>query len=267
MRIRQTSILVDDQDRALTFYTSVLGFVKKGDLRALGRTWLTVVSPQEPDGIELILEPNTRPAAQRHQKAMFDGGIPCTAFAVDDIEKECERMKGLGAAFRGSPTKSGPKIIAVLDDTCGNLIQIYQPNFVRITRRFDASAERVFDAWINPQTASKWLFTSATSESNKTEIDARVGGKWMISDRRDGTAYTGIGEYLEIDRPRRLVFTFGMPQFSAYFSRVVIEVAPDGRGCVLTLTQEGVLVDHEKGTENGWGKMFDSLVTALGYKP
>ena len=263
MKIRRTSVLVDDQDKALTFYTKVLGFMKKGDLRAMGRTWLTVVSSEESDDIELILEPNTHPAAKTYQKALFADGTPFTAFAIDDIQKEYQRMKGLGAAFRGAPTKMGPRIVAVLEDTCGNLIEVYQANFIRITRRFDASAERVFDAWINPRTASKWLFTSPTSEKNKTEIDARVGGKWTITDRRGGTDYTGIGEYLEIDRPRRLVFTFGMPQFSPYFNRVIVEIAPDGNGCILTLTQEGLLADHEKGTEEGWGKMFDSLAAAL----
>ncbi len=136
-------------------------------------------------------------------------------------------------------------------------------NFVRITRRFDAPAERVFDAWIDPRVASKWLFTSPTSETNSTLMDARVGGKWTITDRRDGVDYTGLGEYVEIDRPRRLVFTFGMPQFSPLFSRVVVEIAQDGAGCILTMTQEGVPEEHAKGIEEGWSKMLDALTAAL----
>jgi uncharacterized protein YndB with AHSA1/START domain len=134
---------------------------------------------------------------------------------------------------------------------------------IRIARRFEASAERVFDAWIDPRKASKWLFTSPTSETNSTEIDARVGGKWTITDRRDGTDYVGLGEYLEIDPPRRLVFTFGMPQFSPQFTRVVVEIVPDGQGCILTVTQEGVPREHAKGMEEGWEKLFDSLDDAL----
>ncbi len=137
------------------------------------------------------------------------------------------------------------------------------PNSVRITRRFAASAERVFDAWVDPRVACKWLFTSTTSEANSTAIDARVGGSWTITDRRDGTDYTGSGVFLEVDRPRRLVFTFGMPQFSPDFNRVIVEIVQDGDGCVLTLTQEGVLPAGEAPARDGWGKMFDILQTIL----
>jgi uncharacterized protein YndB with AHSA1/START domain len=133
----------------------------------------------------------------------------------------------------------------------------------RMTRRFDASPERVFDAWVNPETARKWLFTSPTSERNTTEIDARVGGKWAITDRRGGTDYTGLGAYLEIDRPRRLVFTFAMPQFSEDADRIVVEIAPDGAGSMLTLTHELLPPDYHKATEDGWGKMFDVLDAVL----
>jgi len=96
-----------------------------------------------------------------------------------------------------------------------------------------------------------------------TELDARVGGKWTITDRRDGTNYTAIGEYLEINPPRRLVFSFGMPQFSPDFGRVVVEITRDGDGCILTLTQEGVPAADQKPLEEGWGKMFDGLAVAL----
>jgi uncharacterized protein YndB with AHSA1/START domain len=138
------------------------------------------------------------------------------------------------------------------------------PARASVSRRFNATPERVFDAWLNPALACKWLFTSATSEANHTEIDARVGGKWRITDRRDGIDYTGGGEYLEIDRPRRLVFTFGMPQFSPSFDRVIVEIEPDGAGCILMLTQEGVPASYEDAILNGWGKMFDLLVAVVG---
>jgi uncharacterized protein YndB with AHSA1/START domain/DNA-binding transcriptional ArsR family regulator len=134
----------------------------------------------------------------------------------------------------------------------------------RMTRRFMASPERVFDAWIDPETARKWLFTSPTSESTRTELDPRVGGTWTITDRRDGVDYTALGEYLEIDRPRRLVFTFAMPQFDPRSDRIVVEIEPDGAGCILTLTHELLPPEYHAATEDGWSKMFDNLDTVLG---
>jgi len=131
-------------------------------------------------------------------------------------------------------------------------------------RRFDASPERVFDAWIDPETARKWLFTSPTSERNSTEIDARVGGKWAITDRRDGVDYTGLGEYLEVDRPRRLVFTFAMPQFDPRADRIVVEITPEGAGCALTLAHELLPPEYHEATKEGWAKMFDVLAATLG---
>jgi catechol 2,3-dioxygenase-like lactoylglutathione lyase family enzyme len=126
MKIKLTSVLVDNQDKALQFYTEVLGFVKKRDMPLGEFKWLTVVSPAEPDGTELLLEPNNNPAAQTFQAAIFKQRIPLTAFAVDDIHQEFERLKKLGVVFTMEPTSMGPTTAAVFDDTCGNLIQIYQ---------------------------------------------------------------------------------------------------------------------------------------------
>lgn len=126
MKIKLNGVLVDEQDKALAFYTGVLGFVKKNDVPVGEFRWLTVVSPDGPDDVELLLEPNANPAAKTYQKAIFDQGIPLTAFAVDDIQKEYERLKERGVVFRTKPTKAGPVTIAVFEDTCGNLIQIYQ---------------------------------------------------------------------------------------------------------------------------------------------
>ena len=126
MKIKLSSVMVDDQDKALQFYTEVLGFVKSKDLPAGEYKWLTVVSPDGPDDIELLLEPNANPAAKTYQKALFEQGIPLTAFAVEDIHDEYERMKRLGVVFSTEPTKTGPVTIAVFEDTCGNLIQLYQ---------------------------------------------------------------------------------------------------------------------------------------------
>lgn len=127
MRIKLTSVLVDDQDKALDFYTNVLGFEKKLDIPVGEFRWLTVVSREGPDDLELTLEPNANPAAQTYQKALFDQGIPLNAFEVSDMEAEVARLRERGVAFTTEPTDAGPVIIAVLSDTCGNLIQLYQP--------------------------------------------------------------------------------------------------------------------------------------------
>lgn len=126
MKIKLTSVLVDDQDKALKFYTEVLGFVKKADMPAGEFKWLTVVSPEGPGEIELLLEPNHNPAAKTFQMAIFEQGIPLTAFAVDDVQKEYERMKKLGVAFSMEPTTTEGPTIAVFNDTCGNFIQLYE---------------------------------------------------------------------------------------------------------------------------------------------
>ena len=124
MKIKVTSIYVDDQDEALRFYTDVLGFVKKADVTQGPFRWLTVASPEEPDGTELQLAPNDNPAAQAYQRAMFEQGQPGAMFYVDDVQHEYERMKALGADFTMPPTKVTGSTIAMVNDTSGNLIQI-----------------------------------------------------------------------------------------------------------------------------------------------
>lgn len=126
MKIKLNSVFVDDQDKALQFYTEVLGFVKNKDFPVGQFKWLTVVSPEEPDGVELLLEPNDNPAARTFQEAIFKQGIPARSFVVEDIQQEYERMKKLGVSFSMEPTKAGPATVAVFDDTCGNLIQLVQ---------------------------------------------------------------------------------------------------------------------------------------------
>jgi uncharacterized protein YndB with AHSA1/START domain len=134
---------------------------------------------------------------------------------------------------------------------------------LRITRRFDAAPERVFDAWIDPARAGRWLFTTPTSERHSTDLDVRVGGTWSITDRRDGVDYTALGEYVEIDRPRRLVFTFGMPQFSPLSCTVSVEIVADGDGCRLTLSQDSLTEEALEPTRAGWSGMFDALAATL----
>jgi len=125
MRIYVTSVLVDDQAKALSFYTDVLGFVKKTDIPLGGEArWLTVVSPDEPEGVELLLEPDAHPAAGPFKEALVADGIPLTSFAVDDVHAEFDRLRGLGVRFTQEPLEMGAVTTAVFDDTCGNLIQI-----------------------------------------------------------------------------------------------------------------------------------------------
>lgn len=126
MKIYLTSVFVDDQDKALKFYTEALGFLKKSDVPVGQFKWLTVASPEEPDGVELLLEPNDNPATRPFQKSLFEQGIAAASFAVSDIQKEYQRLKDLGVAFRMPPTQMGPATVAVFDDTCGNFIQIAQ---------------------------------------------------------------------------------------------------------------------------------------------
>jgi catechol 2,3-dioxygenase-like lactoylglutathione lyase family enzyme len=124
LTINLTSVYVDDQAKALAFYTDVLGFVKKTDVPAGEARWLTVVSPAAPDGVELLLEPDGHPAARVYKEALVADGIPFTQFAVDDLRAEFERLSAAGVRFVQEPTDLGPVLTAVFDDTCGNLIQL-----------------------------------------------------------------------------------------------------------------------------------------------
>lgn len=126
MKIKLTSVMVNDQDKALKFYTEVLGFVKKKEIPMGEHKWLTVASKEEPNGAEVVLEPMAFEPAKTYQKALFDAGIPAAAFLVEDIESEFERLKKLNVAFSVPPTQMGPTKLAVFNDTCGNNIQIFQ---------------------------------------------------------------------------------------------------------------------------------------------
>jgi glyoxylase I family protein len=126
MRIKLTSIMVDNQDKALKFYTEVLGFQKKSEFPMGEYKWLTVVSPEAPSDVQLSIEPNANPAGKTFQQAMFAQGIPVAAFETGDIHAEYERLKQLGVVFTTPPTSAGAVSLAIFADTCGNLIQIYQ---------------------------------------------------------------------------------------------------------------------------------------------
>jgi len=134
---------------------------------------------------------------------------------------------------------------------------------VQVTRRFSASAERVFDAWLDPNTAGKWLFATPTGKLGKVKIDARVGGSYLIVECREGTDVEHIGEYLEMDRPRRLVFTLKVPKYSQEITKVTVEIRALESGCELTLTHEGVLPDYIASTTSGWNMILDQLSATL----
>jgi uncharacterized protein YndB with AHSA1/START domain len=134
---------------------------------------------------------------------------------------------------------------------------------VRVTHRFSASAERVFDAWLDPQKACKFLFATLTGQMVRVEIDARVGGVYCFVDRRNGEDVEHTGEYLEIDRPRRLVFTFLVPKYSQESTKVIIDILQQGTGCELTLTHEGVPPEYASPNEAGWTRILDALAATL----
>lgn len=126
MKIKLNSIFVDDQAKGLRFYTEVLGFEKKQDIPVGEYRWLSVVSPEDRDGAELVLEPNANPISKTYQDALFAQRIPITAFEVSDVAAEYDRLSKLGVSFQSAPQKMGPVTVAVLADTCGNWIQLYQ---------------------------------------------------------------------------------------------------------------------------------------------
>lgn len=131
---------------------------------------------------------------------------------------------------------------------------------VRVTHRFTASPERVFDAWLDPEKARRWLFATATGQMVRAETDPRVGGTFCFVDRRDGKDIEHLGEYLELDRPSRLVFALCVPMFSTERTRVTVDIVPlDGGGCELTLTHENVYAEYASRTEGGWGMLLDAL--------
>jgi uncharacterized protein YndB with AHSA1/START domain len=134
---------------------------------------------------------------------------------------------------------------------------------VRVTRRFTASAERVFDAWLDAEKVGRWLFATPTGEMVRVEIDTRVGGRFTIVERREGEEVEHTGEYLEIDRPRLLVFTFSVPRYSNVETLVTVEIVPVETGCELTLLHERVLPEYRDRTESGWSGILDALAGTL----
>jgi uncharacterized protein YndB with AHSA1/START domain len=140
---------------------------------------------------------------------------------------------------------------------------IETPGSLTVTRRFDSPAERVFDAWLDPATAGKFLFATPTGTMVRVDIDAQVGGAFNITDRRDVGDVEHVGTYMEIDRPRRLAFTFSVPKYSTVVTRVALELKPLPTGCELTLTHADILPEWLESSKEGWGKILDSLARVL----
>lgn len=179
MKIKLTSVLVDDQDKALQFYTQVLGFVKKRDFPASRGRWLTVVSPAEPDGAELLLEPLGFPPARAYQAAVFRARIPFTAFQADDVQREYERMSNLGAKFRSPPAKAGPTTLAVFEDTCGNRIQLFQsPEAGAGAAAAPAIKIKLTSVTVDDQEKALKFYTESLGFVKKTDLPAG-GGRWL----------------------------------------------------------------------------------------
>ena len=134
---------------------------------------------------------------------------------------------------------------------------------VQVSHAFSQSPVRVYDAWLDPTTAGKWLFATETGEMVKVQIDARVGGRFCLTDLRDGVEVDHVGVYMELDRPARLVFTFAVPMYSKLYTQVTIDVEPTPVGCDLTLTHQGVLAEYGERTKSGWTTILDKLAKLL----
>ena len=177
MQIQLSSVVVSDQERALRFYTGVLGFVKKQDFAAGGARWLTLVSPDEPDGTEVVLEPSAFPAAKTYQKQLFDAGIPLTSFAVGDLGREFDRLRELGATFKVPPIAAGTTTIAVLDGTCGNLIQLFEAPSGEKTAPFRIKV-RLTSVMVEEQERALAFYTKVVGFERKRDFP--VGdGRWL----------------------------------------------------------------------------------------
>jgi uncharacterized protein YndB with AHSA1/START domain len=138
------------------------------------------------------------------------------------------------------------------------------PATVRVTRRFAVSAERVFDAWLDAGLMARWLFATPTGQMVRAEADPRVGGRFVFVDRRDGVDVEHAGRYLEIDRPRRIVFEFAVPLYSPDVTRVTVDISSASEGCSLSLTHEGVAPDWRSRTQEGWTGILEGLAWSLG---
>ncbi|MCE8429665.1 MAG: SRPBCC domain-containing protein [Candidatus Methanoperedens sp.] len=269
MKIKLNSILVDDQDKALKFYTEVLGFVKKQDFPVGEFKWLTVVSPEEPDGTELVLEPMGFPPARTYQKELFDAGIPLTAFAVEDIQKEYERMKNLRVVFKSEPTEMEQTTQAVFDDTCGNLIQIYQTKqaskglIAKASITFNVSIAKVWDALVNPDKIKQYMFGTNTVSDWKEGSSIVWKGEW------EGKKYEDKGVILRLEPGHLIQYSHfspltGQPDLPENYHIVTIELSGKGKQTYVSLLQDNNATEEAREhSEKNWNMLLEGLKTFL----
>lgn len=269
MKIKLASVFVDDQSKALDFYTDVLGFVKKQDIPVGSFRWLTVVSPDEPDGAELLLEPNDNPAAKTFQKAIFDQGIPLAAFAVDDVRLEHDRLKALGVRFQTEPTEMGSTTVAVLDDTCGNLIQLFQvvtrpdltsrPFVAKVERMMAASPDVLFDAWTTTR-FDRWFAAPGT-----VVMKPEVNVPYFFEARFEGQRHPHYGRFLRLVPNRLIEMTWITAEGTQGVETVVtVELTPRGTGTHLQLSHGGFADEAAmKGHEREWPAGLEQLDNAF----
>jgi uncharacterized protein YndB with AHSA1/START domain len=246
-----------------------LGFVIKRDIPVGNFKWLTVVSPEEPDGTELLLEPIGFPPARAYQKALFEAEIPLTAFAVEDIQKEYEILKKAGVVFKSEPTEMGPTTQAVLDDTCGNLIQIYQTKqaskglIARASITVNVPIAKVWDALVNPDKIKQYMFgTNAVS-------DWKEGSSIVWKGEWEGKKYEDKGIILKIEPGHLIQYSHfspltGQPDLPENYHIVTIELSGKGKQTQVSLQQDNNATEEAREhSEKVWNMMLGSLKTFL----
>ena len=273
VKIKLSAVFVEDQAKALDFYTNVLGFVKKRDMPVGEFRWLSVVSPVDLDGAEWLLEPNANPAARTFQRALFEQGTPLTAFAVDDVDHEYQRLTKLGVRFHTKPTPMASTKIVVFDDTCGNLIQFYQvvtrpdlssrPFEMKVERVMAAPPRAVFQAWTTEQ-FDRWFAAPGT-----VLMRPEVNSPFFFESRFEGQRHPHYGRFLRLVPDRLVEMTWITAEGTQGVETVVtVELTPTQKGTRVQLSHGGFPDDvSRKGHEAAWPEALEQLDKELSPTP